>query len=85
MNRGAWWTTVHRVAQTWTRLKRLSSSSSKMDNTSENISGSNINMIREKRIYNSVVKKEKTCSFHCDYIPRGIVIHHSLGKLWVSL
>jgi len=30
-----------------------------MDNTSENISGSNINMIRENRIYNSVVKKRE--------------------------
>ena len=69
MNRGAWWTTVHRVVQTWTRLKRLSSSSSKMDNTSENISGSNINMIRQKRIYNSVVKKEKTCPFIVTIFP----------------
>ena len=25
---GAWWAAVHRVAQSWTRLKRLSSSSS---------------------------------------------------------
>ena len=24
MDRGAWWATVHRVAQSWTRLKRLS-------------------------------------------------------------
>ena len=23
MDRGAWWATVHRVAQSWTRLKRL--------------------------------------------------------------
>ena len=29
VDRGAWWTTVHRVAQSWTRLKRLSSSSRK--------------------------------------------------------
>ena len=28
MDRGAWWAAVHRVAQSWTRLKRLSSSSS---------------------------------------------------------
>ena len=28
MDRGAWPATVHRVAQSWTRLKRLSSSSS---------------------------------------------------------
>ena len=24
MRRGAWWATVHRVSQSWTRLKRLS-------------------------------------------------------------
>ena len=24
MNRGAWWATVHGVAQSWTRLKQLS-------------------------------------------------------------
>ena len=24
MNRGAWWATVHRVAKSWTQLKRLS-------------------------------------------------------------
>ena len=24
MNRGAWWATVHGVAKSWTRLKRLS-------------------------------------------------------------
>ena len=24
MDRGAWWATVHRVAKSWTRLKRLS-------------------------------------------------------------
>ena len=24
MDRGAWWATVHRVTQSWTRLKRLS-------------------------------------------------------------
>ena len=24
MERGAWWATVHRIAQTWTRLKRFS-------------------------------------------------------------
>ena len=24
MDRGAWWATVHRVAQSWTRLKQLS-------------------------------------------------------------
>ena len=29
VGRGAWWATVHRVAQSWTQLKRLSSSSSK--------------------------------------------------------
>ena len=23
MNRGAWWATVHKVAKSWTRLKRL--------------------------------------------------------------
>ena len=23
MNRGAWWATVHRVAKSWTQLKRL--------------------------------------------------------------
>ena len=28
MDRGAWWAAVHGVAQSWTRLKRLSSSSS---------------------------------------------------------
>ena len=28
MDRGAWWAVVHGVAQSWTRLKRLSSSSS---------------------------------------------------------
>ena len=27
MDRGAWWAAVHRVAQSWTRLKRISSSS----------------------------------------------------------
>ena len=27
MNRGAWWAAVYGVAQSWTRLKRLSSSS----------------------------------------------------------
>ena len=27
-DRGAWWAAIHRVAQSWTRLKRLSSSSS---------------------------------------------------------
>ena len=27
MNRGAWWATVHGVAESWTRLKQLSSSS----------------------------------------------------------
>ena len=30
MDRGAWRATVHKVAQSWTRLKRLSSSSSKL-------------------------------------------------------
>ena len=28
MDRGAWWAAIYRVAQSWTRLKRLSSSSS---------------------------------------------------------
>ena len=28
MDRGAWWAAVYGVAQSWTRLKRLSSSSS---------------------------------------------------------
>ena len=28
-DRGAWWAAVHGVAQSWTRLKRLSSSSSR--------------------------------------------------------
>ena len=27
LDRGAWWAAVHGVAQSWTRLKRLSSSS----------------------------------------------------------
>ena len=29
-DRGAWWAAIYGVAQSWTRLKRLSSSSSKM-------------------------------------------------------
>ena len=29
MDRGAWWATVHRVAQSWTQLKRLSMHTSK--------------------------------------------------------
>ena len=28
-DRGAWWAALHRVAQSWTRLKRLSSSSNR--------------------------------------------------------
>ena len=31
-DRGAWWAAVYRVTQSWTRLKRLSSSSSSRDN-----------------------------------------------------
>ena len=34
MERGAWWAAVYGVAQSWTRLKRLSSSSSNKDQTS---------------------------------------------------
>ena len=33
---GAWWAAVHRVAQSWTRLKRLSSSSSKVNQKKTN-------------------------------------------------
>ena len=29
MDRGAWWAAVHGITKSWTRLKRLSSSSSK--------------------------------------------------------
>ena len=29
-DRGAWWAAIYRVAQSWTRLKRLSSSSSRL-------------------------------------------------------
>ena len=29
VDRGAWWAAVHRFAQSWTRLKRLSRSSSR--------------------------------------------------------
>ena len=32
---GAWWATVYGVAQSWTRLKRLSSSSSSREETGE--------------------------------------------------
>ena len=31
MDRGTWWVTVHRVAQSWTLLKQLSSSSILLD------------------------------------------------------
>ena len=34
-DRGAWWAAVYGVAQSWTRLKRLSSSSSSRSNSSE--------------------------------------------------
>ena len=34
-DRGAWWAAVYGVAQSWTRLKRLSSSSSSCSNSSE--------------------------------------------------
>ena len=40
---GAWWAAIYRVAQSWTRLKRLSSSS--MDTFS---------LTKEARIYNGV-------------------------------
>ena len=33
--RGAWWATVYGVAQSWTRLKQLSSSSSSSNETRE--------------------------------------------------
>ena len=33
MDGGAWWAAVHGVAQSWTRLKRLSSSSDKFTDT----------------------------------------------------
>ena len=36
MDGGAWWAAVYGVAQSWTRLKRLSSSSSSMAISSEN-------------------------------------------------
>ena len=31
MDRGAWWATVQRVAQSWTRLKRLSTHAHRSD------------------------------------------------------
>ena len=34
-DRGAWWAAVHGVTQSWTRLKRLSSSNSSRDNGGE--------------------------------------------------
>ena len=36
MDRGAWWAAVHGVTQSWTRLKRLSSSSSSIPLVEEN-------------------------------------------------
>ena len=30
MDRGAWWTTVHEVTKSWTRLKRLSTACQRM-------------------------------------------------------
>ena len=38
MDREAWWAAVHGVTQSWTRLKRLSSSSSTMTGTMEHLS-----------------------------------------------
>ena len=35
-DRGAWWAAVYRVAQSWTRLKRLSSSSMIIINLNQN-------------------------------------------------
>ena len=37
MDRGAWWATVHGVAKSWTRLKRLSKSTSKLSTSGNNL------------------------------------------------
>ena len=46
-DRGAWWTAVYGVAQSWTRLKRLSSSSSRVKNTTRWLSSCFINIVLE--------------------------------------
>ena len=43
--RGAWWAAVYGVAQSWTRLKRLSSSSSSSPITSWQIDGENVETV----------------------------------------
>ena len=50
MDKGAWWAAVYRVAQSRTRLKRLSSSSSRMDNKESNID-SNSTFTGSRRSY----------------------------------
>ena len=37
MDREAWWATVHGVAESWTRLKRLSKSISKLSTSGNNL------------------------------------------------
>ena len=44
-DRGAWWAAVYGVAQSWTLLKRLSSSSSSSPITSWQIDGENVETV----------------------------------------
>ena len=57
MDRGAWWVAVYGVAQSWTRLKQLSSSSSNMGNESHPNPGSPESLIEDK-------PKEKHANIH---------------------
>ena len=59
MDRGAWWAAVHRVAQSRTRLKQLSSSSSKQLSTEPKIY---TKYVQERE--NDVIKLKKKTNLH---------------------
>ena len=75
---GAWWAAVYGVAQSWTWLKRLSSSSSIRDNKDEYVSRKYRNKTTIQ--FSSVTQ---SCLTLCDPMNRstpGLPVHHQLPE-----
>ena len=75
--RGAWWAAVYGVAQSWTRLKWLSSSSSSHHGHQNWFAPAPFKLLKQLRscdLISSFVKQLKNISFHTQHLSYGLIV-----------
>ena len=76
-DREAWWAAIYGVAQSWTRLKWLSSSSSSHHGHQNWFAPAPFKLLKQLRscdLISSFVKQLKNISFHTQHLSYGLIV-----------